>query len=200
MKFIYSILFILGFSIISQGQSTLLDSISLATCQEYTDLEEALKNPESVIKLTLRKKKFKAFPSEIYRFKNLQYLDLSKNSITELPDSLSKLPMLQYLIVSKCGLERLPNDIGTLKNLKHLNVNQNELERLPYSFGQLENLEVADLWSNNLEYFPETLKNLSKLKVMDLRNILIPQDHQDLIQAMLPQTKIYFSPPCRCSW
>ncbi|MCW3077443.1 MAG: hypothetical protein JWO32_2052 [Bacteroidetes bacterium] len=182
------------------GQSQLLDSLSLAACHEYTNLDEALKNPESVVKLSLRKKKYKTFPSKLYVFTNLQYLDLSKNSIDELPDSITVFKSLQYLICSKDGLKRLPNNIGDLKNLKYLNVNQNDIERLPYSFGDLENLEIADLWSNNLEYFPETMKKNTKLKLMDLRNILIPQNHQDIIQAMLPNTKIYFSPPCKCSW
>jgi Leucine-rich repeat (LRR) protein len=186
------------FAISSQAQ--LLDSVSLALCQEYTDLQEALKNPDNVIKLSLRKKKFKEFPKELYVFKNLQYLDISKNSIKELPDSLTRFPNLQYLICSKTGLERLPKNIGQLKNLRHLNVNQNEIEQLPYSIGDLENLEVADLWSNNLDYFPESMKKMTKLKLMDLRNILIPRSHQEIIQGMLPNTKIHFSPPCNCTW
>ncbi len=201
MKTPFSILlFAVFFQFTAAAQSGLLDSISLATYQEYTDLQEALKDPDSVVKLTLRKKKYKTFPTEIYQFKNLQYLDISKNKIHELPDSLVTFKNLQYLIVSKNGLESLPNNIGKLKNLRFLNLNQNEIARLPYSFGQLENLEVADLWSNNLEYFPETLKDLRSLKVMDLRNILIPQDHQNLIQSMLPNVLIHFSPPCKCSW
>lgn len=186
--------------LVSFSQSLLLDSVSLASCYEYKDLNEALKNPDSVIRLSLRKKKFKTFPSELYQFKNLQYLDLSKNSIDELPDSITLFINLQHLICSKSGLKRLPPNMGKLKNLKYLNVNQNDIERLPLSFGELENLEVADLWSNNLEYFPETMKKMTKLRLMDLRNILIPQNHQDNIQAMLPNTKIYFSPPCKCSW
>ncbi len=184
----------------SYAQEVLLDSVTLATYQEYTDLREALANPDDVIKLSLRKKKYKGFPKDIYQFKNLQYLDLSKNDIKELPDSIVTFKYLQYLIVSKTGLESLPKNIGQLKNLRHLNVNQNEISVLPYSFGDLENLEVADLWSNNLEYFPETLSRLSNLRMMDLRNILIPQNHQDMIQNMLPNTTIFFSPPCNCSW
>jgi len=182
------------------AQVEMLDSISLATYQEYTDLEEALKNPDNVIKLSLRKKKYKEFPKEIFKLKNLQYLDLSKNSIKELPDSIVQFKFLQYLIVSKTGLERLPANIGQLKSLKYLSVNQNELERLPFSFGELENLEYADLWSNNLDYFPETMNanNLKKLKTVDLRNILIPKTQQEDIQNKLPGTKIYFSPPCNC--
>jgi Leucine-rich repeat (LRR) protein len=199
MKVFMVIILQLSF-LFSSAQDALLDSIQIATCQEYTDLTEALKNPDNVIKLTLRKKKLREFPAEIFQFKNIQYLDLSKNSIKELPDSIVMLKNLQYLIVSKTGLERLPKNIGQMKNLRHLNINQNEVSVLPYSFGDLENLEVADLWSNNLDYFPETMSKLKNLKMMDLRNILIPQNHQDRIQGMLPQTLIYFSPACNCSW
>ena len=182
----------------SQGE--LLDSMSLALTPEYTELSEALKEPELVVKLSLRKKKFKDFPKQLYQFKNLQYLDISKNDIKTLPDSIVVFQNLQYLIVSKTGLEALPNNIGKLKNLRYLNINQNEIYRIPYSFGELENLENLDMWSNNLDYYPETIKNLKSLKVMDLRNILIPQAHQDALQQLLPNTLIYFSPPCRCTW
>lgn len=194
------LLFILFTAISVSAQETLLDSLALSTYHEFTDLDSARRDPDNVVKLSLRKKKYKDFPMQILKFKNLQYLDISKNSIKELPDSIIVLKKLQYLIASKNSLEALPNTIGGLKNLKYLNVNQNEIGRLPYSFGDLENLEIADLWSNNLEYFPETLKKLSKLKMMDLRNILIPQIHQDNIQSMLPNTYIYFSPACKCSW
>lgn len=183
-----------------KAQTQLLDSFALATHPEILEMEEALKNPDAVIKLTLRKKKYKEFPRELYKFKNLQYLDISKNSIQELPDSITQFKNLQYLNVSKNSLKKLPNNFGDLKNLKHVNLNNNDLERLPYTFGNLENLEIADLWYNNLEHFPETMSNLKKLKVMDLRSILIPQTNQDAIQAMLPNTKIYFSPPCKCAW
>ena len=184
----------------SLAQVALMDSVALAMYPVYYDLNEALQNPEDVIKLSLRKKHYKSFPKQVLLFKNLQYLDLSKNTIKELPDSIVTLTQLQYLIVSKTGLETLPRNIGEMKNLRHLNVNQNELGVLPYSFGDLENLEVADLWSNNLQYFPESMEKLKNLKWMDLRNILIPRDHQEKIQAMLPDTKIEFSPPCQCAW
>lgn len=200
MKYINILIFVIGLQSFLYSQTQLLDSLTLASTKEYNDLDLALKNPDSVIKLSLRKKKYKSFPSQLYAFKNLQYLDISKNSIDELPDSMIVFTNLQVLICNKSGLKKLPDQIGRLKNLKYINVNQNDIERLPYSFGALENLEFADLWSNNLEYFPESMKQMTKLKWMDLRNILIPQNHQDNIQNMLPTTKIYFSPPCKCSW
>ncbi len=192
--------FIICLFVIAGKSQGMLDSMQLATWQEYTDLSEALKDPDNVVKLTLRKKKYKSFPMQILQLENLQYLDLSRNKITELPDSIVKLKYLQYLIVSRTGLERLPANIGEMKNLVHLNVNQNEIEMLPYSFGDLEKLEVADLWSNNLDHFPESLSKLKNLKWMDLRNILIPKNHQDRIQGMMPDAVIHFSPPCNCAW
>ena len=130
MKIFRAIFLMLVFPFILSGQD-LLDSTALATYPEYTDLTEALKNPGNVIKLTLRKKKYKSFPMEIFSLKNLQYLDLSKNTIKELPDSIVTLKNLQYLILSKTGLSGLPKGIGQMKNLKHLNVNQNEISVLP---------------------------------------------------------------------
>src|SRR5687767_9544193 len=125
MRILSRILILLLFPVFCGAQTELLDSVSLATWQEYTDLEEALKNPKNVIKLSLRKQKLKEFPKELYEFTNLQYLDLSRNKIKELPDSIVSFKNLQYLIVSRTGLERLPPNIGRMKNLKYLNVNQN---------------------------------------------------------------------------
>lgn len=182
------------------AQEPLLDSVELALHQEYTSLEAAIANPNNVIKLTLRKQKFKEFPKELFAMKNLQYLDLGKNSIRELPDSIIIFTNLQYLIADKNKLEALPRNIGELKNLKHINVSQNNISMLPISFGDLDNLEVADLWSNNLSVFPDSISKLKKLKVMDLRGILIPQNHQNRIQGLLPNTRVEFSPACNCSW
>src|SRR4051812_46486990 len=78
-------LFLIVLSSRISAQVGLLDSIRLDTLSGFTSLEEALKHPEEVIKLELRKKKLKAFPPEIFQFTNLQYLDLSKNNITEIP-------------------------------------------------------------------------------------------------------------------
>lgn len=178
----------------------LLDSLTLANLPQIITLEEANQNPDAVIKLVLRKQKLKEFPKEIFTFKNLQYLDLSKNNFKYLPDSLNMLPNLQVLLVSKCGLEKLPAHIGDLKNLKHININQNNITRIPYSFGLLEKLEYADVWSNDLEAYPESLKELKKLRWMDLRNILIPLEKQNELKQYLPHAIIEFSPPCKCSW
>jgi Leucine-rich repeat (LRR) protein len=88
--------------------------------------------------------------------------------------------------------------MGELSNLYNFNANQNELTAIPYQMGKLTKLKYMDLWSNNIENFPNELKDLKSLKVLDLRVILIPDAEQERIQAMLPKTKVYFSPFCKC--
>jgi Leucine-rich repeat (LRR) protein len=180
------------------AQTQLLDSLTLDTLKAYTSLEAALKNPDKVIKLELRKKKLKEFPREIFKLTNLQYLDLSKNSIKEIPAEINQLKNLQYFAISKNDLDKLPAQIGDLKNLQILNANQNNITVLPPEIGNLSNLKNLDLWSNNIDKFPNELKNLKSLLVLDLRVIMIPDKEQDRVQGLLPNTKVYFSPYCKC--
>ncbi|MDF2438239.1 MAG: Leucine Rich Repeat (LRR)-containing protein [Bacteroidota bacterium] len=180
------------------SQTELLDSLTLDTLTGFTNLEEAMKDPDKVIKLELRRKRLKEFPKEILQFKHLQYLDLSKNNIVEIPSSISELKDLQILILSKNEIESLPKEIGELKSLQYLNLNQNELSTLPPQIGSLSSLKNLDLWSNNIDKYPSEMKNLKSLLVLDVRVILIPDAEQERLQALLPKTKIYFSPYCKC--
>lgn len=182
------------------AKAQLLDSLSLDTLTAYEDLSLALKNPDAVVKLVLRKQHLKSFPKEVFKFKNLQYLDISKNSIKEIPDSIGSLTQLQYFACSKTGLQHISKEIGKLKNLVYLNMNQNDLEYLPPQIGNLEKLEILDLWSNNFNEYPESLKNLSSLKVIDLRNILINDETQETLKRWMPKSTVHMSPSCRCKW
>ncbi|RME15085.1 MAG: leucine-rich repeat domain-containing protein [Bacteroidetes bacterium] len=182
------------------SQEVLLDSLSLASAKEYNNLDSALKQPDKVYKLVLRKQKLKSFPQEIFLLKNLQYLDISKNNIKKIPDNIHQLKYLQYFSCSKCKLSKIPESIGQLEHLYYLNLNQNDIDSLPESIGNLKKLRILDLWDNNLSYFPYSMNHLENLKIMDVRSILLNEQQQNYIQSLLPNTKIYFSPPCRCSW
>lgn len=199
-KAIYLILLLTSYIAFGQSTSILLDSLSLANTPSFTNLDSALKHPDKVYKLILRKKKYKTFPTEIFQFKNLQYLDISKNNIKEIPEQIQELSLLQYFACSQCKLSKIPKSIGKLKHLYYLNLNQNNIDSIPSEIGELSKLQILDLWDNNLSYFPYSLSYLKSLKLMDLRSILLNRDQQNYIQSLLPNTKIYFSPPCSCSW
>ena len=48
-----TLLFVISINFVLTCRAQLLDSVALAIAPEYTDLEEALKEPENVIKLSL---------------------------------------------------------------------------------------------------------------------------------------------------
>jgi len=182
----------------SNAQTVLLDSASLDTIKAFTNIEEALKQPEKVIKLVLKRDKLNAIPPEVFTFSNLQYLDLSKNNIADISAEIKQLKNLQYLSLEKNKLERLPSEIGELINLYYLNIGQNDLLALPPEIGKLEKLKYLDAWFNNLSIFPNELNNLKNLNVLDLRSIIISDKEKKRIQTLLPKTKIHFANGCGC--
>ena len=192
------LLLVLFFGTKTASAQALLDSLSLTQATIYESLEDALKEPEKVYRLHLKKQKLTVFPMDILKFTNLQELDLSKNKLKDIPEEIGQLTNLQILNLSKNQLELLPSAIGKLKNLKVLIVNQNDLVALPVQIGDLENLKYLDLWSNNITFWPDQLANLKNLKTMDCRVIMINSEKQNYIQSLLPNAKIYFSPDCKC--
>lgn len=193
------LLFVLVISLaLRVNAQELLDSAQLEQTYVYMDLQEAMRFPDKVIRLELRKKKLKSVPQEIFQFRNLQWLDLGKNNITELPDSIYKLENLQYLNVSKNRLVSLPKEIGKLTNLVYLNANNNDLIGLPPQIGNLEKLRVLDLWSNDFSDFPESLSRLKELRVLDVRAITLSQETIAQLKKWLPQANVHYDIPCNC--
>lgn len=200
MKYIKCpLLFWLIIASFSTVNAQLLDSLGFATAKIYTNLQQAMQEPLKVYRLHLVHQKIDSIPTAIFQFKNLQDLDLSRNRIKEVNERLGELQNLQYLNLSRNKIEVLPTSIGNLINLKKLIANQNEIVAIPVQIGQLKKLEVLDLWSNELSFFPDQLVEIKdNLRRMDLRAILINGAEQERIQNMLPNTKIYFSPDCKC--
>ncbi|MCZ2355348.1 MAG: leucine-rich repeat domain-containing protein [Bacteroidia bacterium] len=164
MKFWFSkflLLFTLG-CYLSLSAQTNLDSQPW-----FYDLDEALKSPEKVYKLSLSDKKYTEFPKEILVFKNLQVLNLNRNKIKE-----------------------LPADISTLKNLRELSLYKNKLVHLPKEFCELTRLESCYLGKNQLEGFPREIVNLRKLRYLDLTNNNLTLYEISYIRKALPNCQI----------
>ncbi|EMY24618.1 leucine rich repeat protein [Leptospira interrogans serovar Australis str. 200703203] len=108
---------------------------------EYTDLEEAFKNPKDVLVLNYRDNEenpLKTLPKEIGNLQNLKELYLSANEITTLPPEIGNLKNLQVLSLNGNRLETIPKEIGNLKNLKELSIEWNKLQTLPKEIGNLK--------------------------------------------------------------
>lgn len=164
----------------------------------FTNLQEALKNPEQVYKLNLRKQKLKKIPNEINHFNNLVWLDVSKNKITYLDSTFNKLEQLKYLNVSKNGMQLIDHSLGNLSSLEYLIINQNNLKSLPKEIGQLKKLKYIDAWSNEFGDLPKELNDCENLKIIDLRVILFTESKQKELIGRYPNIKLLMSPGCNC--
>jgi Leucine-rich repeat (LRR) protein len=193
---IYLLLILTSFQVKAQ----LLPLYQLNNETSYTSLEEAKKDSSKVFKLTLKRKKFKTIPAEIWNMTNLQYLDLSKNKIDSIPPQIKNLKNLQVLILSKNKISNLPEEFYQLKNLKVIRIGSNDVGYLSKQVRDFKKLEELDLWNTNVSELPFELSKLPKLKLLDLRGILLNVERQEDILELYSETKVLMSLPCNCSF
>jgi len=165
----------------------------------YTNLEQALKEPDKVYHLDLSKKKLQDFPMEVLKFTNLRSLKLYKNKIDSIPNEISQLKNLRELNVGLNDLTKFNVNICQLTNLEKLVLNQNEIEEIPAEIKNLKKLVHLDMWDNNLFIIPDEIGELKEtLKVFDLQNIQFETEEQKRINKLLPKTKVTMPPSCNC--
>lgn len=195
MKEVFAILILLV-STAAYGQRFSIEDLEYL--DEYTSLEEALLNPDSVYRLRLRGR-LKLVPPEVFSsFPNLQELNLSKNRLKEIPPEIQMLKNLKKLSLFKNRIEALPPEIGELENLEELIINNNELETLPEEIGKLKKLRYIDLWSNNIVGLPESISDIPALQEVDLRVIVMTESEQEEIKLLLPNAKVHMDEHCNC--
>jgi len=125
-------------------------TISADLCEDaetYYGLDEALKEPEKVIKLDIAMQKLTLLSPDISKLVNLECLDLSFNRISDLPAEFAELKKLRYLNLA--GTRCLPG--------------------LPKILTQLPNLEIVDIRDHpewNAAKFEEAIKMLQNVKVI----------------------------------
>jgi Leucine-rich repeat (LRR) protein len=183
------------------------------TTKMYESLEEALKEPEQVIRLNLSKRDLTSIPPEIGQLKNLkvlslygnqltnlppefanlaqlQSLDLGKNRFPEVPPQLLKLNNLKVLYLTSNRITVVPPALFKLKNLLLLELAGNQLETLPPDVGNLTNLMELNLRVNRIETLPKTMGKLKMLNVLRLNDNPIPDKEVQKLKAMLQDTDI----------
>ncbi len=200
-KLLISVIFLalIFFFKFSEAGTHVLDSTALANAKEYRNLNEALKNPEAVYKLRLRRNRYSTFPEEIFSFKNLHILDLQNNNIREIPDSINKLQNLQEIYLGRNKIEEIPPTLTELEHLSVLSLNRNKIDSLPPEVGNMYSLKFLDLWGTEIVHLPEEMFRLRHtLEKIDMRVIFMCIEQQEKIRKMLPATTIHFSGPMPC--
>lgn len=176
-------------------EKDLNDSIAV-----YTELLIASQNPDSVIQLVLKKKKYKSFPDGIWAFKNIEFLDLSKNKLDSIPARIKEFTKLKVLKLSKNNISSIPPELYQLKNLEILILSDNEMAYIAPEIANLTKLKTLDLYRTNVALFPEEMSRLQFLKFVDLRGISLNKKQQSDVLDIILKAKVYFSPPCNCNF
>ncbi|MDC1452270.1 hypothetical protein N8371_07685, partial [Vicingaceae bacterium] len=102
MKLSLSLLILLQFHLLNTAQDS--------TIFEYNSIEEALLNPEKVVRLNLSDQQFVFSPNIWEQFVNLQYLSLKNEHLWEVPEELMELKRLKILDLSGNDFINLPSN------------------------------------------------------------------------------------------
>lgn len=136
------------------------------------DAAEKTTRPDTVKTLAFNRLGLRTVPEVVYRFPNLEELDLSKNALNELPARLTAdIPSLRRLSLL---YNAIPNDsvfVTPNKHLLALNLQGNKLTRVPKQVRNNRRLESLWLGNNQLaEIDIRTLRRLRHLNDLNLYN------------------------------
>lgn len=138
----------------------------------YTvEMAETCDKPDTVKTLMLNNLDLEVFPNVVFRFKNLEKLDLSNNYIEKVPKAVSKIPKLRFLSLSNNPINN--NELKFKRNthIKDLNIQYTGIPLIPRSIAMNRNLEVLFLGNNRFEKFRKRdFKKMNHLKALNLYN------------------------------
>lgn len=192
----YTSIFLLLFTFLFQSVQAQTSPDSSIMKKEFDNLDDALKNPQNVLRLNLSNQKFQIPDSIWLKFVNLQYLSLKNDHLKKLPEGIGNLKNLKVLDLSGNDLSMLPTTFTQLSNLEELYLNDDKkfrfdknipilsklpklkslhiendgLQKLPKNIFQLDNIESLYLNKNRLKKIPLEIKELKNLKYLDLQD------------------------------
>ena len=140
----------------TQESPRLLTKLELEKAKVYTNLNEALKEPENVVILDLSGQQLDSLPSTIGQLKQLQVLRLGCKIKDSTPKRILRkakkigggimhLDGLQGIYIDYNYLTNLPPTIINLTKLQEIHLGYNNLNEVPVELIQLKNLEFINL-------------------------------------------------------
>ena len=145
----------------------------------YTNFDEAYKNKDSVLRLSLKKYfsfeykhdqnivlPFDTLPDELYSFKNLRFLELPPQT-KFISKKISKLENLEGITLgSRMDAKEAFSALINNKKLKYLKCNG--FKEIPPEIGKIISLIEIDLSYNDINILPKEFSNLTSLEILNL--------------------------------
>ena len=136
--------------------------------QIYTDLSEALIQPNQVQFLDLSDQNLIKIPDDIFQLTNLTKLYLSNNQISVIPDDIAQLVSLEVLNLEKNEISVIPEIVFQLTNLKTINLGRNKIKVISPDIAQLINLKSFGCAHNQIKAIPIEIGQLTELRILSL--------------------------------
>lgn len=135
------------------------------------EMAEECSQPDTVKTLMLNRLNLLDFPAVVFKFKNLEKLDLADNYIEVIPKSIWTLEKLKLLSLSGNYINYSKFKFKKNKHIKDLNIQFTGLTKMPKSLKRNQNLEVLFVGNNPIKFRNNDFKRMPNLKALNLYNV-----------------------------
>ncbi|MBR3529095.1 MAG: leucine-rich repeat domain-containing protein [Bacteroidales bacterium] len=164
----------------------------------YRSLKD-VRHPDSVYVLRLHFKRLRHIPPQVFTYRNLRVLDLSRNFIDSIPPQIATLTQLEELNLHRNRIRTVPAEVGRLSQLRKLNLSRNPILDLPDALSSLSQLEELVIWCTGIVSFPPSFVVLDQtLRLIDMRVCPMTYDDQQAVEALLPTPRKRWDYVCNC--
>lgn len=169
----------------SQSQYTYEEIDSLLKTKEFTD---------TCTHLDISDINFKEFPKNLFKCKNIVYLNMNGFRINEIPNGISQLKKLEVLYLNFSAVEKVPEGLYQCTQLKELFFYDSNVKELPVGVSNLTQLKILHLGRTKICNLPNDLGNCTWLSNLIIYNIendnCITESFKNDLKLKLPNTQI----------
>lgn len=134
-------------------------------------MAENCDKPDTVKSLMLNSLYLEHFPDVVFKFKNLEKLDISNNFIEKIPSEIWNLKKLKLLSLSGNRIDYSQFKFKRNKHLKDLNLQFTSMSKMPKSLKRNRSLEVLFLGNNRINFVRNDFNRMKRLKALNLYNV-----------------------------
>lgn len=134
-------------------------------------MAERCDKPDTVKNLILNSLYLEHFPDVVFKFKNLEKLDISNNYIETIPKEIWSLKKLKLISLSGNRIDYSQFKFKRNKHVKDLNLQFTSMSEISKSLKRNRRLEVLFLGNNRINFAKNDFNRMKYLKALNLYNL-----------------------------